>query len=77
MDSDELQLLSTTKLYLPYVLAPLGFYGFYKLLCRCVPGPHHQKRLDLKNRTVLITGASSGLGRALAFVFYQRVSFIL
>lgn len=59
--------------YLPYVVAPLCFYGVYKFLTSLVPGPRHQKRLNLKNRTVLITGASSGLGRALAFEFYSQV----
>ena len=59
--------------YFAWIAAPLGVYALYKLLCRCVPGPQHQRRLNLRNRTVVITGASAGLGRALAFVFYERV----
>jgi len=72
-NNEEFQrLLQAVQPYLPYAAAPIGLYGVYKLLCYLVPGPQHQPRLNLKNRTVLITGASSGLGRALAFVFYQR-----
>ncbi|KAI6221426.1 hypothetical protein M3Y99_01549900 [Aphelenchoides fujianensis] len=66
------RMIRTLEPYLPYAAVPLGLYGLYKLLCYFTPGPQHQRRLDLRNRTVLITGASSGLGRALAFVFYQR-----
>jgi NADPH:quinone reductase-like Zn-dependent oxidoreductase len=58
---------------LPYAIVPIGLYGIYKFLSYCVPGPQHQSKLRLEDRTVLITGASSGLGRALAFVFYQKV----
>ncbi|KAI6173592.1 hypothetical protein M3Y98_01098200 [Aphelenchoides besseyi] len=71
--NEEMQrVIETLQPYLPYAAIPLGIYGIYKLLCYSIPGPHHQSHLDLRNRTVLITGASSGLGRALAFVFYQR-----
>ncbi|KAI1718895.1 short chain dehydrogenase domain-containing protein [Ditylenchus destructor] len=58
--------------YLPYVLPPIGLYGLYKFLCYLIPGPQHQAKLNLKDRSVLITGASAGLGRALAFAFYSR-----
>jgi hypothetical protein len=61
--------------YLPYVVVPLGIYSVYKILCRLIPGPHHQQRLVLRDKTVLITGASSGLGRALAFEFYKKASY--
>jgi len=72
-NNEELQrVVTVVQPYLPYAIAPIGLYGLYKLLCYCVPGPQHQPKLRLKDRTVLITGASSGLGRALAFVFYQR-----
>lgn len=65
--------LTAIRPYFPYLIAPIGLYGVYKLFCYSVPGPHHQPKLHLRDRTVLITGASSGLGRALAFVFYQQV----
>lgn len=74
--NEELQrVLTTVQPYFPYALASLGLYGLYKLLCYGIPGPQHQPKLKLKGRTVLITGASSGLGKALAFVFYQKVYF--
>lgn len=72
--NEELQrVLTAVQPYIPYAAVPVGLYGIYKLLCYLVPGPQHQPKLQLKDKTVLITGASSGLGRALAFVFYQRV----
>uniref|UniRef100_A0A1I7ZD52 Dehydrogenase/reductase SDR family protein 7-like n=1 Tax=Steinernema glaseri TaxID=37863 RepID=A0A1I7ZD52_9BILA len=58
--------------YLPYVLAPLGAYGLSRVLPYFIPGPQHQKKLNVKDRTVLITGASTGLGRELAFRFYAH-----
>ncbi|CAD5234902.1 unnamed protein product [Bursaphelenchus xylophilus] len=58
--------------YLPYALFPLGLYGAAKLLSYLIPGAHRQRKMNLKDRTVLITGASTGLGRAMAFVFYEK-----
>lgn len=74
-NNEELQrVLTAVQPYLPYAIVPIGLYGIYKFLCYCVPGPHHQSKLQLRDRTVLITGASSGLGRSLAFIFYQKVN---
>ncbi|VDN27410.1 unnamed protein product [Gongylonema pulchrum] len=65
-------LFAATKPYLRYILFPAGLYAANRLLCSLVPGPEHLPKLDLHDRTVLITGASSGLGRELAFSFYRR-----
>ncbi|TKR58415.1 hypothetical protein L596_029863 [Steinernema carpocapsae] len=58
--------------YIPYVVAPLGAYGISRVLTYFVPGAQHQKPLKVKDKTVLITGASTGLGRELAFRFYAK-----
>ena len=58
--------------WLPWALAPLGLYGAYRLASWLVPGPQHQPRLQLQDRSVLIVGASSGLGRQMAFEFYAK-----
>jgi hypothetical protein len=37
--NEELQrLLTAVQPYIPYVAAPIGLYGIYKLLCYLVPG---------------------------------------
>jgi|UniRef100_A0AC35FAI3 dehydrogenase/reductase SDR family protein 7B len=63
--------------YWPYAAIPLGVYGLSKLLSWLIPGPKRQSSLNLKDKTVLITGASTGLGRALAFEFYKRGSKVI
>ncbi|KAI1730310.1 short chain dehydrogenase domain-containing protein [Ditylenchus destructor] len=54
------------------VVALIILAYLYKFLCWVIPGPRNQKRLNLKDRTVLITGASSGVGRSLAHEFYLK-----
>ncbi|WKY04921.1 hypothetical protein Q1695_005715 [Nippostrongylus brasiliensis] len=56
----------------PTQMAVGGVTGlFFSFL---IPGPHHHPKLTFKDKTVLITGASSGLGRALAFELYKKGS---
>lgn len=64
--------IAATKPYLRYILWPLGLYTANRFVCSLVPGPQHRSKLDLRDRTVLITGASSGLGRELAVCFYRK-----
>jgi hypothetical protein len=52
--------------------ALFGVYTVYKFLWKFIPGAHRLPKMELKNKTVLIVGASTGLGRALAFEFYAR-----
>ncbi|GMR33602.1 hypothetical protein PMAYCL1PPCAC_03797, partial [Pristionchus mayeri] len=54
------------------LLAPFGAYALVQLARLAVPGPHRQSRFSFKDKTVLITGASSGLGAALARELYTR-----
>uniref|UniRef100_A0AC35U0F5 Nicastrin n=1 Tax=Rhabditophanes sp. KR3021 TaxID=114890 RepID=A0AC35U0F5_9BILA len=60
--------------YYPYTLLaiPIGLIGLTKAIGHLIPGPHHHPTLNVRNKTVLITGASIGLGRALAFKFYRE-----
>ncbi|VDN03592.1 unnamed protein product [Thelazia callipaeda] len=65
-------IIAASKPYFCYLSLLIGFYAAKCFLCSLVPGPQHRSKLNLRNRTVLITGASSGLGRELAFCFYRR-----
>lgn len=65
------EFLDKIPLWSKYLLLPLGIYTASRLLNILIPGPQHQRKLELSNRTVLITGASSGLGRELAMHFYK------
>lgn len=64
--------IAAIKPYINYIVLPVGLYAASRFLCSLIPGPHHHSKLDLRDRAVLITGASSGLGRELAICFYRR-----
>lgn len=66
------EMLVYVRPYLRYLLVPAGVYAVSRLLPVFVPGPQHQSKLVVRDRTVLITGASSGLGRELAIKFYRE-----
>ncbi|CEF65068.1 Dehydrogenase/reductase SDR family member 7B [Strongyloides ratti] len=55
-----------------WLVISAGLFGITKALFYAIPGPHHQPKLNVREKTVLITGASTGLGRALAFKFYKE-----
>lgn len=64
--------IAAIKPYIPYCILSVGFYAASRFLCSLIPGPQHRSKLDLRDCVVLITGASSGLGRELAICFYRR-----
>uniref|UniRef100_A0A914ZKG6 Dehydrogenase/reductase SDR family member 7B n=1 Tax=Parascaris univalens TaxID=6257 RepID=A0A914ZKG6_PARUN len=66
------EMLVYVRPYLRYLLVPAGVYAMSRLLPVFIPGPQHQSKLVVRDRTVLITGASSGLGRELAIKFYRQ-----
>ncbi|KAL7074461.1 hypothetical protein ACQ4LE_006878 [Meloidogyne hapla] len=60
----------TSSLYLKYISAAFGLWGIYKCLIYFYISRQH--KLDLNDKTVVIIGASSGIGRAMAFEFYKK-----
>ncbi|MFH4974365.1 hypothetical protein AB6A40_001074 [Gnathostoma spinigerum] len=64
--------MDTIRPYFSYILVPAGIFAAHRMIEYLVPGPQHQSKLIVRNRTVLITGASSGLGRSLAVLFYKE-----
>ncbi|KJH47215.1 oxidoreductase, short chain dehydrogenase/reductase family protein [Dictyocaulus viviparus] len=54
------ELLEVLQRYLKMLVIPVAMYSVYKLCSFLLPGPHHHSKLTYANKTVLITGASSG-----------------
>jgi NADPH:quinone reductase-like Zn-dependent oxidoreductase len=57
-------------LHAPVVFFVTILFVFYRFIAWVV-GASWIERLDVRNKTVLITGASSGVGRALAYRFHK------
>ncbi|VDO35230.1 unnamed protein product [Haemonchus placei] len=66
------EMLAILQHYFKWAVIPAALYSICKLCSFLLPGPHHHSKLLFKDKTVLITGASSGLGRAFAFELYKR-----
>ncbi|CAB3400635.1 unnamed protein product [Caenorhabditis bovis] len=60
------------KDYLPLIAIPITIYGAYKLFNRLIPGSHNLPKMEFKDKVVVITGASSGIGKALAYELFAR-----
>jgi len=69
-----LQSKFTTNFYLKFISAAFGLWGIYKFMAYLYNARHC--KFNLKDKTVVIIGASSGIGKAMAFEFYKKVFFI-
>ncbi|CAD6189064.1 unnamed protein product [Caenorhabditis auriculariae] len=56
---------------LPYAFVVLGGYALIRFINRFIPGAHNLPQMDFKNKTVVITGATSGLGESLTKQLHQ------
>jgi len=64
----------TTNFYLKFISSAFGLWGIYKFMVYLYNARHC--KFNLKDKTVVIIGASSGIGKAMAFEFYKKVFFI-